>query len=212
MAETLQVKKRKDTGKLNNRRLRREGHLPAILYGHGEEAVMLTLPAEQLEATLRHGAKVVDLAGDASGQALLQDIHWDTFQKHVLHIDLLRVDASERVTVEVPLQLRGEAPGEHEGGIVEHLIHYVEIETSPVNIPEALHIKINKLALHGTLTLADIVDMPEGATLITDAKSIAVQCVEPAAEEDEDALAAAGVAEPEVIGRKADDESEGDED
>jgi large subunit ribosomal protein L25 len=210
MAETLQVKKRQQTGKLNNRRLRREGHLPAILYGHGEETVMLTLPAEQLETTLRHGAKVVELAGDATGQALLQDIKWDTFQQHVLHLDLLRVDASERVTVEVPLHLRGEAPGEHEGGVVEHLVHYVEIETSPANIPEALHIKINKLALNGELKVSDIIDLPPGATLVTESDTIAVKCVEPTPEEEEEPLAA-GAAEPEVIGRKASDDEEGEE-
>jgi len=210
MAETLEVKNRKQTGKLNNRRMRREGHLPAILYGHGEETVMLTVPAEQLETTLRHGGKVVELAGDASGQALLQDIHWDTFQQNVLHVDLLRVDASERVTVEVPLHLRGEAPGEHEGGVVEHLVHFVEIETSPANIPESLHIKINKLALNGELKVSDIIDLPPGATLVTDGDLIAVKCSEPAPEEEEEGLAA-GAAEPELIGRKPSDEEEGEE-
>lgn len=211
MSETLQVTKREQTGKLNNRRMRRSGHVPAVLYGHGEETVMLTLPSEALENTLRHGAKVVELGGAASGQALLQEVFWDVFRHHVLHVDLLRVDASERVVVEVALHLRGEAPGEHDGGVVEHLVHFVEIETSPIAIPESLHIKINKLALNGSLTLADIFDMPEGATLVTDADTVAVQCVEPAPEEEEDALAATG-AEPEVIGRKADDDEAGEED
>ncbi len=211
MAETLQVQQRQQTGKLNNRRLRRSGQVPAVLYGHGEATVMLTLPAEELEHTLRHGAKVVELGGAASGQALLQEVHWDAFQHHVLHVDLLRVDASERVVVEVPVHLRGEAPGEHEGGVVEHLLHFVEIETSPVAIPESLHIKINQLQLHGSLTLADIFDLPAGATLVTDAKLTAVQCVEPAVEPEEEELAAGGVAEPEVIGRKPGDEEEGEE-
>ena len=117
--------------------------------------------------------------------------------------------ASERVTVEVPLHLRGEAPGEHEGGVVEHLVHFVEIETSPANIPESLHIKINKLALNGSLKVSDVVDLPPGATLVTDADLVAVQCVEPAPEEEEVPLAAG--AEPELIGRKPSDEEEGEE-
>ena len=71
-----------------------------------------------------------------------------------------------------------------------------------------MHININKLNLHGSLTLSDIYDLPEGATLVTDAKTVAVQCEEPAAEPEEE-LAVAG-AEPEVIGRKAEDEGEGD--
>jgi large subunit ribosomal protein L25 len=204
MADILEVKKRTETGKRRNWRLRVEGILPGIVYGHGEEPLMVTMHADQLRATLRHGHKVVDLAGDATGQALLQDVQWDVFQQHLIHVDLLRVDANERVTVEVPLLLKGEAPGEKTGGIVSHTLHQVEIETSPISIPEALHININHLELHGYLTVADIYDLPEGATLVTDPKTPAVHCEEPAAE-DEEETAITG-AEPEVIGRKADDE------
>ncbi len=204
MADILNVEKRTTTGKRSNWRMRCEGKLPGIIYGHGEEPVMVTIPADQLRATLRHGQKVVDLAGAASGQALLQDVQWDAFQQHLVHVDLLRVDANERVTVEVPLLLKGEAPGEHEGGVVVHMVHYVEIETSPISIPEALHININHLQLHGSLKVGDVYDLPQGATLVTDADDVAVQCEEPAAEPEEE-LAAAG-AEPEIIGRKAEDE------
>ncbi|HEX6961388.1 MAG TPA: 50S ribosomal protein L25 [Lacipirellula sp.] len=209
MSDTLQVEKRDFTGKRRNHRLRLEGKLPGVIYGHGEEPLSVIVPADQLRATIRHGHKVVDLAGAASGQALLQHVEWDTFQQHLIHVDLLRVDASERVTVEVPLLLRGEAPGEKEGGLVSHLIHHVEIETSPIAIPEALHININHLGLHQQLTLADIIDMPAGATLVTDPETVAVECEEPAPEAEEEAAAAG--AEPEVIGRKAGDEEEGEE-
>lgn len=204
MSDTLQVEKRDFKGKRRNHRLRLEGKLPGIIYGHGEEPLSVIVPADQLRATIRHGHKVVDLAGAASGQALLQHVEWDVFQQHLIHVDLLRVDASERVTVEVPLLLRGEAPGEKEGGIVAHLVHHVEIETSPIAIPEALHININHLGLHQELTLADIIDMPAGATLVTDAETVAVTCEEPAPEIEEEAGAAG--AEPEVIGRKAAEE------
>jgi large subunit ribosomal protein L25 len=209
MSDTLQVEKRDFTGKRRNHRLRLEGKLPGIIYGHGEEPLSVIVPADQLRATIRHGHKVVDLAGAASGQALLQHVEWDTFQQHLIHVDLLRVDATERVTVEVPLLLRGEAPGEKEGGVVAHLVHHVEIETSPIAIPEALHININHLGLDQELTLADIIDMPAGATLVTDADTVAVTCEEPAPEVEEEAAAAG--AEPEVIGRKAAEEEEAEE-
>src|SRR5436189_5414637 len=87
MAETLKVEKRKSFGKRNNERLRRAGRLPAVLYGHGEECVSLTLASDQFETSLRHGAKVVDLHGDAEGKALLQDVQWDVFYQQVLHVD-----------------------------------------------------------------------------------------------------------------------------
>ena len=110
MSDQLRVETRKSLGKRNNERLRRSGRLPAVLYGHGEEVVNLSLAADQLEASLRHGAKVVDLDGAASGKALLQDVQWDTFFQQVLHVDLLRVRAGEKVHVDVPIELRGEAP------------------------------------------------------------------------------------------------------
>ena len=111
MLDVLEVSARESLGKLNSRRLRAEGIVPAVLYGHGEASVSLKLPVDQLRASLRHGAHVVELKGAAKGQALLQDVQWDTFQQHILHVDLLRVDAKELVKVEVPIVLRGQAPG-----------------------------------------------------------------------------------------------------
>jgi large subunit ribosomal protein L25 len=195
-------------GKLNNGRLRREGILPAVLYGHGKEPISLTVNADSLKATMRHGAKVVELKGAADGQALLHEIQWDTFQQHILHVDLLRVDAKDRVTIEVDLLLRGEAPGEHEGGVVEHLVHHMEIETDPGHIPDHLHVSINHLHLGGALKIKDIIDLPEGAKVIGDPEMVLVHCVEPVEAPDEEV---AEGAEPEVIGRKAGDEEEAEE-
>lgn len=209
MSDVLQVENRKLFGKLHSRRLRASGHLPAVLYGHGKESISLSVHEDQLSASLRHGAQVVDLEGAITGQALLQDVQWDTFQQQVLHVDLLRVDASDRVTVEVPVVLRGEASGTHEGGVVGQLIRSVEIVTSPSAIPENLHLNVNNLQLDGSLTVADIENLPEGAELVADATRVVVQCVQPvAAPEDEADLLAEGGAEPEIIGRKSEDEQE----
>ena len=205
MSEVLEVAKRELHGKLNNGRLRRSGKLPAVLYGHGKEPISLTVTSEGLKATMRHGAKVVELKGAADGQALLHDVQWDTFQQHVLHVDLLRVDAKDRVEIEVDLLLRGEAPGEHEGGVVEHLVHHLEIETDPGHIPDHLHVNINHLHLGGVLKIKDIIDLPEGVKVRGDAEMILVQCVEPTEAPEKEV---AEDAEPEVIGRKAGDEEE----
>lgn len=206
MSDQLQVALRKESGKLRNRRLRQSGQLPAVLYGHGEESVSLAVSADQLEASLRHGAHVVDLQGDAKGQALLQDIQWDTFQQHILHVDLLRVDASDRVTVEIPLVLHGIAPGESEGGVVETLFHEIEIETSPSQIPEHLEVNINELHLGDSLKVSDLQGLPSGAKAMLDDDTTLVQCVEKTIVPDEDEVAEGG-AEPEVIGR--DEEADG---
>ena len=208
MSEVLEVALRDSRGKLRSRRLRREGKLPAVLYGHGQDSVSLTIPADQMETTLRHGAHVVELKGAAKGQALLQDIQWDTFQLHVLHVDLLRVDASDRVTVVIPLVRHGEAPGENEGGVVEMLYHSLEIETSPAAIPERFEINVNGLHLNGELTVADIRDVSEDVKFSIEMDTTVVQCVEPTVLPDEEEAVVSGE-EPEVIGQKDDDEEAG---
>ena len=211
MSELLHVENRETIGKRNNERLRRVGRLPAVLYGHGEEAVSLTLAADELEASLRHGAKVVDLDGAATGKALLQDIQWDTFFQHVLHVDLLRVRAGEKVKIDVPIELRGEAPGSREGGVVEQMVHSVEIEVALDVIPDKLHININRLEIDGQLTVADIEDLPEGAKILDDLDTMVVHCVQPVAEEEVEAAEEAGAGEPEVIGKGKEEEEEGEE-
>ena len=209
MSEVLEVSLRESRGKLRSRRLRREGKLPAVLYGHGQDSVSLTIPADQVEATLRRGAQVVELKGAAKGQALLQDIQWATFQQQVLHVDLLRVDASDRITVVIPLVRHGEAPGEKEGGVVEMLFHSLEIETSPAAIPERFEINVNGLHINGELTVADVQDVSEEVKFLIEMDTPLVQCVEPTVlPEEEEAVVGVGE-EPEVIGHKDDDEQAG---
>ena len=208
MSDLLHVETRKTSGKRNNERLRRGGKLPAVLYGHGEEPVSLSLAADEFEASLRHGAKVVDLDGGASGKALLQDIQWDTFFQQVLHVDLLRVHAGERVTVDVPVELRGESPGAANGGIIEQMIHSVEIEVALDVIPDKLHLKINNLQIGEHLTVKDIVDLPAGATVNLDDDEMIVHCIMPDTEEELAEAEEGATAEPEVIGKGKDDEEE----
>ena len=203
--EVLEVAARSEVGKLRNRRLRLAGQLPAVLYGHGEDPVNLAIPTDKLEASLRHGSQVVELKGAADGQAMLHDIQWDTFQQHVLHVDLLRVDASDRVTVMVPLELRGIAPGESEGGLVDVIHRELELETSPTAIPDHLELNVNDLHLGGELKVSDLEGVPADAKLTLELETMLVHCIEkPVVEEEEEVEAAA--AEPEVIGEKKDEE------
>lgn len=181
-----------------------------MLYGHGEEAVSLTLAADEVDATLRHGAKVVELQGASSGKALLQDVQWDTFFQHVLHVDLLRVRAGEKVTVEVPIEMRGDAPGSREGGVVEQLIHSVEIQVGLDAVPDKLHLNINHLDVGGQLTISDIVDVPPGAKVLAEPDDVVVHCVLRGVEVEEE-VEAAETAEPEVIGKVKEEDEEGTE-
>jgi large subunit ribosomal protein L25 len=203
MAEALQVELRQNRGKRKARQLRRSGAIPAVLYGHGQESVSLTVPREAFVTALRHGTRLVDLQGAVSESALIRELQWDTFGVDVLHIDFARVSADERITVTVAVELRGQSPGVRAGGVVQHLVHQAEIECLATAIPEKLQVNINHLELLGTITLGQM-ELPQGVAVVGDPEAIVVQCVEPV--EEVEAEAGTEGAEPEVIGRKPDEE------
>lgn len=209
MADTdvLNVKVRESRGTAKARKLRQAGATPAVLYGHGEETVCLQVPTDELEAAIRHGSQLVQLQGDVKEQALFKDVQWDALGVTVLHLDLTRVSAGEIIELTLPIELRGEAPGTKKNGIINHLIHEAEVECKPAAIPEKLEVNINELDLDQSIHAGEI-EMPEGVKLLLDPEAVIVTCFEEqVAEEEEEGLV--GVAEPEVIGRK-EDEDEGE--
>lgn len=208
MSDLLEVEPRTTVGTRANYKLRATGSVPAVLYGHKETPVNLTISIDKLRPVLRHGAKVVDLKGGADGQAVVQDLQWDTFGRQLLHVDLLRVSADEKIHVTVPIELKGEAPGSFDGGVVELTLREVEIEATPASIPERLHIDVSELHQGGSMNASDIIDLPPGCALITPADKMAVHCVTPLADDDETADPAAAD-EPEVVGKKDEEASEG---
>lgn len=208
MAETLQAETRSSRGKRNAKRLRAAGKVPAVLYGHGEKTVSLAIPAEQLTAAVRHGSRVVDLKGAVSDSALVRELQYDTFGLEILHVDFARVSADERVHVKVPLEIRGQAAGLKEGGIIEHLIHEVEIECPVASIPDKIILNVANLKLDESMTVGQAA-LPEGAKIVSSADEIAVQCQRPL-ETEEEAAAAPGAegAEPELIRKEKPAEEE----
>ncbi len=211
MAEELQVELRQHTGKWNNRRLRRAGKVPAILYGHGKDNIPLAVAADRLAAVLRHGSRLVSLSGAVNESAFIRELQWDTYGLEVLHVDFARIAMHEKLRVNVAIELRGEAPGVREGGVLNQLVHEVEIECPAGSIPEKLSLNVNNLKLDESLTVADL-ELPQGARCLEPPETILVQCVLPVeVPEEEVAAAEAGPAEPEVISAKKQKEEEEEE-
>ena len=206
MAEihTLTVKLRDESGKRANRRLRNAGRVPAVLYGHGKEVKSLTLAAEELGAAVRHGNRFVALSGGLSESAFIKDVQWNTWGTEVLHVDFARVSADEKVHVTVAVELRGEAPGTKEGGVVKLTMHTIELECEAASIPEKIEVSINHLEFGKALHVSDL-DLPKGAKALIDAATVVVSCIAPVEVSEEETTS--GNEEPEVIGRKkAEDE------
>ncbi len=203
--EVLEVKFREETGKRRNRRMRADGMVPATLYGHKKDPQTVSLSEDQLNTVLRHGGHIVELAGDVVERALLKEVQWDTWGKQVLHVDLTRVAADEKVQVTLPLNLRGEAEGVKEGGVVEQLVHEVVLECEATAIPAVVEVRIADLALGKNLTVADI-ELPAGVKILLAADTPVVHCVEKRDVSLEEEAAAAS--EPEVIAKKKAEDAE----
>ena len=207
MTDALHAKVRSEVGSNAVKNVRKSGQIPAILYGHGLQNVNLSIPAEEIHAAIRHGSKMVDLKGELNESALLREVQWDSLGNDVLHIDLTRVSAEEMVRVTIPLVMRGEAPGSKEGGVTELVVHEIKVECPASQIPEKIEVRVHELYVGDSLKASEIA-LPSGAKLYSDADSIVVHCVGRAVEEEEETPAIVKSGEPEVIGRK-DEEEEG---
>ena len=203
--EVLEVKVRDTFGKRRVRRLRATGMVPANLYGHKQETVNLMIDEAAMKMILRRGHQIVKLTGASSDEALIKEVQWNVWGNEILHVDFTRINANETVKATVPVVLKGDAAGLREGGVIETLIHEVEVECSAFNMPENIVISVTNLGLGQQITAADL-KLPEGVTTDLAADTVMVVCVTKQEEVDMTSAVVDG-AEPEVIARKkADDE------
>ena len=202
MSDTLEMVPRKAAGSRESRRLRRNGFIPAILYGHGEKNVELAAKREAVEAVVRHGSRFVELVGAVKTAAVVRELQWDAMGSEPLHIDLLRVSKSDKVKVRVPVDLKGECPGQRAGGIVSIVLHEIELECPAEAIPDHIHAQVGHLEVGHAIKVKDL-ELPKGARSLADGEETVVTCLVPGKKAEE----AAVVAEPEVIGRKAAEEA-----
>ena len=207
MAEELNVELRKNRGKRNNRRLRKQGRIPGVLYGHNKENVSLAVPGELLDTLVQRGNRLVSLSGAVSESAFIREVQWDTWGTHVLHVDFTRISEHEKVRVQVSVEVRGEAPGVKEGGVVEQLIHQIEVECPASAIPEKLDVNVNSLKLHDSITVADL-ELAEGAVVLGNPSAPVVHCIEPVEIPEEEVGEVA--VEPEVIGEDKEEKEKGE--
>jgi large subunit ribosomal protein L25 len=211
MAESLKLETqpRQGRGSQAARRLRRQGLVPAVVYGHKEETLAIALPLDELQKAIRHGVRIVDLKTDGKEQkAFIKDVQWDYLGKELLHVDFARVSLDERIVVTVPLELRGTAPGVAAGGVLDQPIHALSVECLAISIPGSIRVNIGELQVGASLYVRDLV-LPEGVKAMSDPDAVVVHVTTPVVEPEAAAAAAAPEsAEPEVIGRQKAEEEE----
>lgn len=198
----LQASARQHLGSRYALRLRREGKLPAVVYGHKTEPAHVTLDQEQFVEQLHHGAHLLDLQHDGQTETcLIKDVQYDYLGTNVIHVDLARVDLTETITVSVPLVLKGQdlSPGaKTPGAIVEHPIVDLEVLCRADNIPDQIIVDISGMNLDDAITVADL-KLPEGVTTEHNEDDVVVSIHTATEEEEVAAPAAATGTEPEVL-------------
>jgi len=191
-------------GKGASRRLRRDGRIPAILYGGHRDARALTLDHQKVMQMLdneRAYSTIISLKlGQENQAAVLKDIQRHPFKNSVLHIDFQRVEENEKIRINIPLHFKGEAvaPGvKTQGGIVSHMRSEVEVSCLPRDLPEFIEVDISGLSLNESIHLSQL-KVPETVQLLDLAKGDAavVAIHSPRAEEPEPVAAAAEGAAP----------------
>ncbi|MEO5842354.1 MAG: 50S ribosomal protein L25 [Acidimicrobiales bacterium] len=169
----------RETGTRPSRRIRREGNVPATLYGLGKDAETIAVAWRELRRVLTTDAGVnafIHLEVDGQRQAtLVKEIQRHPVRRDVIHVDFLRVDPKKTLDVEVTIELVGEAEGvTRAGGIVQQLLHSLIVSTRPDNIPNSLELDVSEMTLDGDLRVRDLV-LPAGVTTETDPDEVVAQ-------------------------------------
>jgi large subunit ribosomal protein L25 len=204
-AAPVKLAVRTERGSRAAQKIRAEGRLPGIVYGLKKDPVAVTLPAAETNAVLLSGSHILEVELDGkTDKMLIQAVGRDYRDTTVEHIDLLRIDPNQTVKVEVALEFRGTPKGAKEGGILETPYTEIEIEVPALAIPDSIRVNVENLELHGVVHAKDVV-LPANAKLVTNPEAII--CTVRTVKEEVAAVATeATAAEPEVIGKKKEEE------
>jgi large subunit ribosomal protein L25 len=165
--KTLSGTVRKELRKKPARRLRKEGKIPAIIYGHtGSHAI--TVDEHEFNTkfhTVSENTIITLSTEDGSYDVLVKDFQENTLTGRILHIDFYEIERGKTLKTHVPVHLEGVAPGIREGGILEHRLHELEVECLPKDLPEDIVIDISGLSIGNTIHVSEI-ETPEGVKIL----------------------------------------------
>ncbi len=188
---------RTTTGALNT--MRREGAIPAVVYGRSEPALIIQINAREFTNMLQHSATehiLVDLEiGSEKKLTMVQEVQRDPLTSTILHADFHAISATETLHAQVPVELVGESPGVKSGGLVELIVHEIGVSCLPRDLPLSIKVDISKLEIGQSLHVGDLDFGPE-VTPTLDASVVVVLVAEPHVPAEEEVAAVAAAATP----------------
>jgi len=226
MSETLDykitVEKRDGIGKAEAGRFRREGKIPAVLYGGGKPPVAITVGEDDINEIRRSrgGENTIFVlklkGGSEERRAMIKEAQVDPMTGRLVHLDFIRVMRGHKLNVSVPIELDGDCVGVREGGRLDFVTREVAVEILPREMIESIVVDVSNLNISDSVTIADLEDkLPESGAFLEDESRIIVQVSAPRSEAEFEEEAEEGLdlmveesAEPEVIGKGKDEEAE----
>lgn len=207
---TLASQPRSSHGTRPSRALRKQGLVPAIVYGHKKTPIAFSLDKKVLDTVLRKHVRIVDLQlAGTTETAVIQEVQHDHLGKEVLHVDFKRVSKDERIEVAVTIELKGTPLGAGHGGVLDQPLHELDIECLAIAIPESIRVNIGELQIGQAIHVKELT-LPEGVKVLNAPDAIVIQLRAVAAEPEPTAAVAEpvepGAAEPEIVGRRVKEE------
>ena len=179
---SLSLTARAPEGSRSARRLRRDGFVPGVIYGGDGEPTHFAVDARILRNTLAHSGAILEVSidGGAGEPVLVKDLQRHPVRGDTVHVDLLRVNMSEKIHTTVSLELVGaeEAPGAVEGGVLNQETRELNIEALPADIPDSITFDVSKMEMNATVTLSEL-KAPEGVTLLDDPDETVLATITP---------------------------------
>ena len=181
----LDISERTETGTKGSKALRCEGSIPGVLYYSGEKNVNIAIDRSVLFHAMQSGQRIFEIDQDGQSQyTMIKELQYHPVTDAIIHIDLMRVRRSEKMTISVPLVLIGEAIGIKEGGVLSQSMTQVEISCFPTDVPEQIEIDIEDLEINSARSVADIKIDNEDIEIVSNTSLNVVSITPPAAEEE----------------------------
>ena len=181
----LDILERSETGSKGSKVARKNGLVPGVLYYSGEPNVIIAIEKSVLFQAMQSGQRIFEITQSGESQyTMIKEIQYHPVTDEVIHIDLMRVRRSEKMTISVPLVLVGEAIGVKEGGVMSQSLNQIEISCFPTDVPENIELDIEDLELNAAKSVADLKIDNEDIEIVSDVSLNIVSITPPAAEEE----------------------------
>jgi len=206
----LIAKKRSLEGSSNARRMRHTGNLPGVVYGSDKAPVSIEVDTHAFEQILHHHTSEsllidISLEGEGDLSVLVKDVQHHPVSSELIHVDLLRVEANKPISVDIALEIVGDAAGVKAGGILDHTMHSIAVECLPGDLVESFEVDVSALEIGQSLQVSDL-KLDSKYKLLVDEESIVAGVSGPQAEEEEEVEEVEAGAEPEVITEKKEED------